>query len=143
MIERTNVSVGRGTDTPFELVGAPWIHASELARYLNSREISGIRFVPVNFTPAASTYANQMCGGVNIQITDRNSIDAAELGLEIAAGLQALYPSQYQIAKLDSLMINQASLIAMKTGEDPRRIADTWRDQIEQFETIRSKYLIY
>jgi uncharacterized protein YbbC (DUF1343 family) len=143
MIEGTNVSVGRGTDTPFELVGAPWVHAAELARYLNAREISGVRFIPVNFTPTASVYANQKCGGVNIQITDRNALDAPELGVEIAAGLQILYPSEYKIAKLDWLMISQASVNAITAGEDPRRIADGWRDQLEQFQTVRAKYLIY
>lgn len=143
MVEGTNISVGRGTDTPFELVGAPWVNAADLARYLNAREMSGVRFIPVNFKPTASVYANQICGGVNIQITDRNALDAPELGLEIAAGLQILYPSQYKLAKLDWLMISQASVNAITAGEDPRRIAEAWRDQLEQFQTVRAKYLIY
>jgi uncharacterized protein YbbC (DUF1343 family)/CubicO group peptidase (beta-lactamase class C family) len=143
LIEGTNISVGRGTDTPFELVGAPWVDAVEFAKYLNAREISGVRFVPVNFTPSVSMYANEKCGGVNIQLTDRNALDVPELGIEIAAALQALYPSRYQLVKLDGLILNKASLDALTEGQDPRRIAEAWRDQIEEFQKVRGKYLIY
>ena len=76
LIEGTNVSVGRGTDTPFELVGAPWINSRELAAYLNARGIAGVRFVPVTFTPTASNYAGQKCEGVNVVLTERNALDA-------------------------------------------------------------------
>ncbi len=82
LVEGTNVSVGRGTETPFELLGAPWIHGRELAQYLNAREISGVRFVPVSFTPNASNYAGQKCEGVNIVVVERNAFDAPELGIE-------------------------------------------------------------
>jgi uncharacterized protein YbbC (DUF1343 family)/CubicO group peptidase (beta-lactamase class C family) len=146
MIEATNISVGRGTDTPFEVVGAPWINLTDsvtLARSLNSRDLAGVRFIPISFTPNSSVYANQLCGGVNIVVTDRNALDAPELGLEIASALQSLYPNQYKIAGLDTLMRNRASLDAIAKGEDPRRVAEQWQDEIEQFEAIRSKYLIY
>ena len=146
MIETTNISVGRGTDTPFEIVGAPWINQSgsiALARFLNARDISGVRFIPITFTPASSIYANQLCGGVNIELTDRNSLDAPELGAEIASVLQHLYPDQYKIAGLDTLMVNKASLEALASGEDPRRVAEEWQDEIEKFEAIRTKYLLY
>ena len=86
VVEGTNVSVGRGTDTPFELLGAPWIKASELAQYLNGRNISGVRFVPVSFNPNASNYANEKCAGVNIVVTDRNALDSPALGIELASG---------------------------------------------------------
>ena len=143
MIEDTNISVGRGTDTPFELVGAPWIDAVRLAKYLNAREISGVRFIPVNFTPAFSNYANQKCSGVNIQVTDRNELDSPELGIELASALQSLYPTQYDIVKLDFLMINKATFDAIRAGQDPRRVAESWQEQIEEFQKIRAKYLIY
>jgi uncharacterized protein YbbC (DUF1343 family)/CubicO group peptidase (beta-lactamase class C family) len=146
MIEATNISVGRGTDTPFELVGAPWINQSgsvTLARYLNARDLSGVRFIPITFTPATSIYVNQLCGGVNIEITDRNALDAPELGAEIASALQHFYPDQYKIAKLDTLMVNKASLDAITSGEDPRRVAEEWQEEIEKFEAIRTKYLLY
>ncbi|MGA2808637.1 MAG: serine hydrolase [Terracidiphilus sp.] len=143
MIEGTNISVGRGTDTPFEVLGAPWIDAPDLARFLNAREIAGVRFVPVNFTPASSTYAQEKCGGVNIVVTDRNAVDAPELGIEIASAVQKLYPGQYKIDKLDALMVNKPSFDALAAGEDPRRIAEQWRDGIEQFKARRAKFLLY
>ena len=143
MIEATNISVGRGTDTPFEVVGAPWIDPIALAQYLNAREISGVRFVPVNFTPNSSNYANEKCGGINIVVTDRNALDVPELGAEVASALQKLYPNHYKIARLDSLMVSKASFDAIAAGEDPRRVAGQWQDSIEQFEAIRTKYLLY
>jgi uncharacterized protein YbbC (DUF1343 family) len=143
MIEGANISVGRGTDTPFELVGAPWIDASTFAAYLNAREIDGVRFVPVNFTPSASNYANASCGGVNILVTNREALDAPELGLEIAAALQHLYPGKFTISKLDGLMRSHATLDALTAGEDPRRIAEDWQDALKDFKTMRARYLLY
>jgi uncharacterized protein YbbC (DUF1343 family)/CubicO group peptidase (beta-lactamase class C family) len=143
MIEATNISVGRGTDTPFEVVGAPWINAVELGRTLNERAIPGVRFVPIEFTPASSEYSEQKCGGVNIVVTDRNALDAPELGLEIASALQTLYPKQYQIKQLGRLMVSKVTMDALALGEDPLRIAAGWGDEIEQFETMRAKYLLY
>lgn len=143
MIEATNISVGRGTDTPFELVGAPWINAKDLARALNARAIAGVRFIPVEFTPSASMYANQKCGGVNILMTDRNALDAPELGLEIASALDTLYPDQYKLTGLDTLMVSKSSYDALTAGQDPQRIAEQWQDHVEKFQTIRAKYLLY
>jgi len=88
VIEGTNVSVGRGTDTPFELVGAPWIKSKDFAAYLNGRGIAGVRFVPVTFAPTSSVYSGQNCNGVNIVLTDRNGLDAPELGIELASALK-------------------------------------------------------
>jgi uncharacterized protein YbbC (DUF1343 family)/CubicO group peptidase (beta-lactamase class C family) len=143
LVEGTNVSVGRGTDTPFELVGAPWIIPEDLARYLNTRELPGVRFVPLFFTPVSSKYAHERCGGVNILLTDRNALDAPELGIEIASAMRELYPDQFEISSLDTLMVNKASLDALASGEDPRRVAEQWRNAIARFEAIRAKYLIY
>jgi len=143
MIEGANISVGRGTDTPFELLGAPWIDAAALAAYLNARAIDGVRFVPVNFTPNASNDANQACGGVNIIVTNREALDAPELGLEIAAALEHLYPRDFKIAGIGGLMRNKATLDALTAGEDPRRVAEDWQDALKRFETVRAKYLLY
>ena len=143
LIEGTNISVGRGTDTPFELVGAPWIDALAFSSYLNAREIDGVRFVPVNFTPTASIHANQSCGGVNIVVTARDSLDAPELGLEIASALVHLYPNQFKATSLDGLMRNKASLGALVAGEDPRRIAEDWQDADNTFMAERKKFLLY
>lgn len=143
MVEGTNISVGRGTDTPFEVVGAPWISAAEMAHHLNERAIPGVRFVAVEFTPGSSEYAGQKCGGVNLVLTDRNALDGPELGLELMSALQTLYPKQFQIKELDRLMVNKVSMDALALGEDPRRIAESWREGIEEFEETRAKYLLY
>lgn len=143
MIESTNISVGRGTDTPFEVVGAPWINPEAFARDLNAREIAGVRFVPVHFTPESADYAGLVCGGVSILLTDRDALDAPELGIEIASALHRLYPDQYRPEKLDRLMVSKSSLDALIQGEDPRRIEEDWRDATEKFQVLRAKYLLY
>ena len=143
LIEGTNVSVGRGTDTPFELVGAPWIKSRELAAYLNARGMSGVRFIPLTFTPTASVYSGQTCQGVNIMLTDRNGFDAPELGIELAAALHKLYPEDFKIEKMSALLANQSVFDALAAGQDPRRIAQDWQEGLETFEKLREKYLIY
>jgi uncharacterized protein YbbC (DUF1343 family) len=143
MIEASNISVGRGTDTPFELAGAPWVKSTELASYLNAREIAGVRFIPQEFTPEGSLYAHEKCGGVQIVVTDRNTLDAPELGIEFASALQSLYSFDYKVAGVDTLMASKASLEGIAAGEDPRRVAEQWRDDLEKFAALRTKYLIY
>ena len=143
LIEGTNVSVGRGTDTPFELVGAPWIKSKEFAAYLNARGIAGVRFVPTTFTPSASVYSGQACQGVNVVLTDRNGFDAPELGIELAAALHKLYPADFKIDRMSELLVNQSVFDALVAGQDPRRIAQDWQDGLEKFGKIREKYLIY
>jgi uncharacterized protein YbbC (DUF1343 family)/CubicO group peptidase (beta-lactamase class C family) len=143
LIEGTNISVGRGTDTPFELVGAPWIKGRELAAYLNARGIAGVRFVPVTFTPASAVYNGKKCEGVNVVLTERNALDAPELGIELAAALRKLYPADYKIDRLPELLVNQSAFDALLAGRDPRRIAQDWQEDLEKFELLRKKYLIY
>jgi uncharacterized protein YbbC (DUF1343 family) len=143
MVEGTNVSVGRGTDTPFELLGAPWINGRELVQYLNARNISGVRFVSASFTPTSSIYENQKCSGINIILTERNALDAPELGIELASALHKLYPEQYHLERMNQLLVNQTVFDSISKGEDPRRIAEDWRESLEKFEQIRQKYLIY
>ena len=143
LIEGTNVSVGRGTDSPFELVGAPWMKGKELAAYLNARGIAGVRFVPVTFTPTASNYADQKCAGVNVVLTERNALDAPELGIELAAALKKLYPTDFKMERMAELLVNQAAFDGLVAGEDPRRIAQDWQEELEKFAAVRKKYLIY
>jgi len=143
LIEGTNVSVGRGTDTPFELVGAPWIKSKELAAYLNGRGIMGVRFVPTTFTPTASNYSGQACQGVNVVLTDRNGFDGPEMGIEIAAALHKLYAPDFKIEKMQALLVNQSVYDALVAGQDPRRIAQDWREELGRFGKVREKYLIY
>src|SRR5262249_28880479 len=109
LIEGTNVSVGRGTDTPFELIGAPWINARGLAAYLNGRFITGVRFIPVQFTPTASKLSGQVCNGVNIVVLDRYTLDAPLLGIELATALHKLYPNDFQMEKMLAILASQAT----------------------------------
>ena len=143
LIEGTNVSVGRGTDTPFELVGAPWIKSKEFAAYLNARGIAGVRFVPVTFTPTSSNYSGQECKGVNIVLTDRNGFDAPELGIELAAALHKLYAADFKIDHMQGLLLSQSAYDALMAGQDPRRISQEWMEALEKFGKVREKYLIY
>jgi uncharacterized protein YbbC (DUF1343 family)/CubicO group peptidase (beta-lactamase class C family) len=143
IIEGTNVSVGRGTDTPFELLGAPWMKGKELAAYLNARGIAGVRFVPLTFTPTASNYAGQVCSGVSIVVTDRNGFDAPELGMELAVALRKLYPADFKIERMTELLMNQSVYDALVAGQDPRRIAQDWQEGLQKFQKVREKYLIY
>ncbi len=143
LIEGTNVSVGRGTDTPFEIVGAPWIKPRELASALNARLISGVRFVPTTFTPDSGPYAKQRCAGVNIIITERNLLDSPEMGMELAWALQKLYPDNWKIEHMITALANKEIFDELADGEDPRIIAQGWRSALDQFIKVRAKYLLY
>ena len=143
VVEGTNVSVGRGTDSPFELLGAPWINARELSSYLNGRNIAGVRFIPIEFTPNASSYSGQKCQGVNIVLVDRNVLDAPQLGIELASALHKLYADQFQMERMQDLLVNKAVFDALSQGQDPRRIAQDWQDGLDKFGQVRQKYLIY
>ena len=144
LIETTNISVGRGTDTPFELVGAPWVDARALAHYLNHRELPGVRFVPTDFTPEKPyPYAGDLCHGVQILLTDRNVVDTPELGVELASALHRLYPDQYKLEKMNTLLANRKVLDQIAAGDDPHRIAEGWIPDLERFEQERSAALIY
>jgi SSS family transporter len=144
LIETTNVSVGRGTDTPFAYVGAPWIDGTALARALNARFLPGVRFVPVVFTPRSPyPYADQPCHGIELIVTDRNVIDSPELGLEIASALHKLYADKFQLNKINVLLANRSVLEALQADRDPQRIAEDWQQQLQDFETKRKPYLLY
>jgi uncharacterized protein YbbC (DUF1343 family)/CubicO group peptidase (beta-lactamase class C family) len=143
MIEGTNVSVGRGTDTPFEVVGAPWMKSRELAAYLNGRGIQSVRFVPIIFTPSASNFAGERCEGVNLLVLDRNTLDSPELGIELASALHKLYPNDFKLERMADLLVNQAVFDAINAGEDPRRIAEDWQERLAEFVRLREKYLLY
>jgi uncharacterized protein YbbC (DUF1343 family)/CubicO group peptidase (beta-lactamase class C family) len=142
-IEGTNVSVGRGTDTPFEVVGAPWIKARELATYMNARGIQSVRFVPIVFTPSSSNFAGERCEGVNLIVLDRNTLDSPELGIELASALHKLYPNDFKLEKMLDLLSNQSVYDAIQSGEDPRRIAEDWQERLDAFVRMREKYLLY
>jgi uncharacterized protein YbbC (DUF1343 family) len=143
LLETTNVSVGRGTDTPFEVVGAPWIDGQQLASYLNNRRIAGVRFVPLRFTPAGSVFKGEECGGVNIIITDRNRFRPVFNGLEIAIALRKLYPAQWKVDNYIRLLVNADTLERLKRGESAGDIARSWLDRLEEFRKVRARALLY
>ena len=143
MIEGTNVSVGRGTDTPFEVVGAPWIKGRELATYLNERAIPGVRFVPIVFTPSSSNFAGERCEGVNLIVLDRNTLDSPELGVELASALHKFYPTEFKLERMEDLLVNPGVFASIAAGEDPRRIVEDWQEQLDKFLGLRDKYLLY
>jgi len=143
LVEGTNVSVGRGTATPFEILGAPWINGEELASYLNDRQIQGVTFAPVDFTPNSSPFKKELCHGVRVVLHDRQVLDAPALGIEIATALYRLYPGSFQIDKTLGLIGSREVLQAMKDGQDPALIVQGWQNSLERFCRLRSKYLLY
>ncbi|MEW6068806.1 MAG: exo-beta-N-acetylmuramidase NamZ domain-containing protein [Nitrospirota bacterium] len=143
MVEGANVSVGRGTDTPFELLGAPWINAKELASYLNEREIQGVRFMPVDFIPRSSQFENQLCHGVQIILLDREALDTSALGIEIISAIYNLYPEEFEIDKTLDLIASRKVMENIKAGKDPHSIIMGWQESLERFREIWSKYLLY
>ena len=143
LLETTNVSVGRGTDTPFEIVGAPWLDGRKLAAFLNHRNIKGVRFVPVRFKPTTSVFKDEECSGINIIVTDRDSFNSVRTGFEIAAGLRKLYPSDWQVEKYARLLVNAEVLESVKRGDTPQMIDDAMRTKNEEFARRRALYLLY
>ncbi|HEV2829532.1 MAG TPA: exo-beta-N-acetylmuramidase NamZ domain-containing protein [Pyrinomonadaceae bacterium] len=143
LLETTNVSVGRGTDTPFEVVGAPWIDGQQLAAYLNSLRIFGVRFVPIRFTPAASVFKGEECGGVNVIITDRARFRPVTTGLEMAVALRKLYPAQWKVDSYLRLLANADTLERLKRGESVNDIMRSWVAPLGDFNTRRARVLIY
>jgi uncharacterized protein YbbC (DUF1343 family)/CubicO group peptidase (beta-lactamase class C family) len=143
LVEGSNISVGRGTDTPFEQVGAPWVDGRALAAALNARRLPGIGFYPVTFTPTAARFKGEVCHGVSLVITDRSAMNPVRVGIELAAELQRLYADQFQLDKSLGLIGSSNVVARIKAGDDPARIAATWSDDEARFRLLRAKYLLY
>jgi uncharacterized protein YbbC (DUF1343 family)/CubicO group peptidase (beta-lactamase class C family) len=143
-IEGTNISVGRGTDTPFEQIGAPWIDGVALAAALNARGLEGIRFYPVTFTPSSGAkLGDQACRGVFMVVTDRDRLRPVRVGLEIASALAKRYGAQFRLEDAALLFGSKAMLSRVREGEDPASIAASWSAGEEQWRLTRAKYLLY
>lgn len=142
-IEGTAVSVGRGTEAPFEQVGAPWIDGVELAGELNAKGLAGVRFYPVTFTPQSSTYAGSQCRGVFILVTDRQALQPVRLGLEVAAMLHRLYPAEYRLEKEANLLGAETVLSRILAGEAPAGAMQSWKADEMQWRRLCSRYLLY
>jgi len=143
LLETTNLSVGRGTDTPFEIIGAPWLDGQKLAKYLNERNLKGVRFVPVTFKPNASVFKDEQVSGVNIVITDRKSFQSVRTGLEIAAALRRLYSTEWQVDRYARLLVNAEILAMVKTGESPESVEKVFARHVEDFTRRRTAFLLY
>jgi len=143
LLETTNLSVGRGTDTPFEIAGAPYVDGRKLAKYLNERNIAGVRFVPIRFKPNTSVFKDQDCGGVNIIVTDRKAFDSVRTGIEIAAALRKLYPNDWEADKYGRLLVNSEVLEMLKHGDSPEAIENAVRTLLDDFLKRRSAFLLY
>jgi uncharacterized protein YbbC (DUF1343 family)/CubicO group peptidase (beta-lactamase class C family) len=143
MIEGTNISVGRGTDTPFEKLGAPWIDGIRLAAELNQRKLAGVRFYPIDFTPEANPYSGQICHGVSLLVTERSAFKPVRTGLEIAAALYRLHPQLYRLDAARILLGSQDSIDRIRAGEDPALIAKSWSADESQWRQLCKPYLLY
>jgi uncharacterized protein YbbC (DUF1343 family) len=143
LLETTNLSVGRGTDTPFELVGAPWIDGQRLARELNAAGLGGVAFVPVRFTPKSSKHEGEVCQGVNIAITNRDALAPVRTGLTIACTLRRLYPNAWKVNDVDRLLVDRRTLDAIREGVEGPLLEDVYRQECEEFRQRRSTYLLY
>lgn len=143
LLETTNLSVGRGTDTPFELFGAPWLDGNLLALELNRLELPGVVFSPIQFTPDASKFEDELCGGVSIRIIDRDKFESIRTGLEIALQLRLLYPQDWDVDSYDRLLGNAPVLEALKQGHSFPEILEIYKPSLQAFEQRRLLYLIY
>jgi uncharacterized protein YbbC (DUF1343 family) len=137
------VSVGRGTDRPFELVGAPYVNEVEFAAALNAAGLPGVRFVPVRFTPTASTFKDQPCGGVNLLITDWNRLNAVDVGLTLALVLQRQHGAKFASDRMKNLLESAPTLEAIKAGKPLAEIKAGWANGRAEFQERRAKVLLY
>jgi uncharacterized protein YbbC (DUF1343 family) len=143
LLETTNVSVGRGTDTPFEVIGAPWLDGRRLAAELRSRGIPGAAFVPVEFTPESSKYEHELCHGINIVITERSAFDPVRTGLEIAVLLRQLHPDEWDVDAFMRLSGSAATLEGLKAGEPVERLLEVASRGMDEYRQRRATYLLY
>jgi uncharacterized protein YbbC (DUF1343 family) len=143
ILQAGGVSVGRGTDAPFERFGAPWIHGDEFVAYMNRRGVPGVRFAADRFTPDAGLHKDELCEGAKLIVTNRGSLQSMRMGLEIAAALAKLYPGKFDVAKMITLVGNAETIRRLKDGEDPASIAARWNANLDAFRKMRAKYLLY
>ncbi len=143
LLETTNLSVGRGTDQPFEWIGAPWLDGRKLAAALAARRLPGVRFVPVSRTPASSVHAGKQCGGVQIIVDDWSKFEPVHTGLVIAAELRRLFPDGWQVDRFNNLLLHRATFEGIKSGVPVEELERAWQPELEAFQVRRQKYLLY
>jgi uncharacterized protein YbbC (DUF1343 family) len=143
ILQNAGVSVGRGTQAPFEEFGAPWINGDEVATALNERHLAGLRFTGAPFIPVVGLYSGQRCGGVAVRVTDRAAVRSMRLGLEIAAILRKLYPDQFDPAKLLLLTGNAETIRQLQEGVSPEQIEAGWSHDLSAYDAVRRKNFLY
>jgi uncharacterized protein YbbC (DUF1343 family)/CubicO group peptidase (beta-lactamase class C family) len=143
LLKETGLSVGRGTDKPFEIFGAPWLDGQRLAAQLNARGLAGVRFVPIRFTPNENPFKDQECGGLNIIITDRAQYRPIFTGLEIAVALRRLHPANWKADCYGFLLANEDSLERLKRGDSADDIVRSWSESLQEFRKARERVLLY
>jgi len=143
ILQNAGVSVGRGTQTPFEEFGAPWLDGEPVASALNDRHLPGVHFVAQPFIPVSGLYSGQRCGGVSVRVTDRFTVRSMRIGLEIAALLQKLYPKDFDASKLLLLTGNADTIAQLQQGTPPEQIVASWSDALRSYDEIRRKYFLY
>jgi uncharacterized protein YbbC (DUF1343 family) len=143
VLEGTNISVGRGTDTPFEVFGAPWIDGTQLSRRILAAHVAGLRIYPIRFVPKAKPFANELCGGVFLMVVDRDAFDASKAMVALVSALHRLYPDRFQIDKSLTLLGNEALLQQLKSGAAYKTLFQSMAADQARFLKTRSKYLLY
>jgi len=143
ILQAGGVSVGRGTDSAFLEFGAPWIKPEELLAELKRRSIARVSFEAQTFTPKTGPYAGEKCEGVGLTVADRDGFRSIQMGLEIAEALHKLYPQQFQIAKMITLLGSQSTVERLERGDAPKAIVAGWDSDLAKFRAMRAKYLIY
>ncbi|HXN94879.1 MAG TPA: DUF1343 domain-containing protein [Candidatus Acidoferrales bacterium] len=143
ILQNAGVSVGRGTQTPFEEFGAPWLNGDDVASALNGRHLPGLHFTAQPFIPIVGLYSGERCGGVAVRITERGAVRSMRMGLEIAMILHRLYPQQFDPEKLLLLIGNSDTIQQLQSGAAPEKIVASWTTSLSTFDQIRRKYFLY
>jgi len=143
LLETTNISVGRGTDRPFEWIGAPWLDGSRLAAALREENLPGIRFVPLRLTPVSSTHKDKPCDGVQLIVDDWSRFEPLRTGMALAFTLRRLYPDDWKIDRYDVLLCHKATFEALKRGASWRDVDKSWQDELTRFRERRKQFLLY
>jgi len=143
ILQNAGISVGRGTEAPFEIFGAPWMNGEEVASALNAKHLPGLKFVAQLLIPVSGLYAGQRCGGVSIKIGEKSAVRSMRMGLEIAAVLERLYPDKVDLAKTITLLGNAATVEELRIGAPPEKIVADWKEDLAAYEKTRRKYILY
>lgn len=138
-----SISVGRGTPSPFEILGAPYVDENRLAAELTAAKLPGVRFEPTRFTPESSVFKGESCGGVKLLLTDRHVLNSVDLGIVIASALQRLYPGRFALDKVDRLLRHPPTLEAIRAGQSLAEIKAGWNMELGDFQARRRAFLIY